>query len=92
MAFRDRYPFIRQPIGRFLSSEARDIASAVNTAVTQTAFLDDGAFTNPNHGTLTGDDVDLAQLKRKPTTIYLILPGSEMTSYSRFLRMLIWAR
>jgi type IV secretion system protein VirD4 len=86
------HPFIRQPIGRFMDSEARDISSAVNTAITQSAFLDDPALTDPSRGgTLTGNDFDLAQLKRKPTTVYLILPGRFMDSYARFLRAMITA-
>lgn len=84
------YPFIRQPIGRFKDAEARDISSAVNTAITQTAFLDDPALTDPaRNGTLTGSDFDLMELKRTPTTVYLILPGRYMDAYSRFLRLLI---
>jgi type IV secretion system protein VirD4 len=88
---RSPYPFISQPIGRFMDSEARDIASAINTAITQTAFLDDPAMTHPDHGTLTGSDIDLRNLKRKPTTLYLILPGDLMSSYGRFLRVIITA-
>lgn len=85
------YPFIRQPIGRFMDAEARDISSAVNTYITQTAFLDDVALSDPVRGALTGSDFDLMQLKRKPTTIYLILPGRFMDSYARFLPVLITA-
>jgi type IV secretion system protein VirD4 len=84
------YPFIRQPIGRFKDAEARDISSAINTAITQTAFLDDPALTDPaRNGTLSGSDFDLMQLKRKPTTVFLILPGRHMVAYARFLRLII---
>ncbi|MHB8267434.1 type IV secretory system conjugative DNA transfer family protein [Bradyrhizobium sp.] len=87
---RSPYPFIRQPIGRFKDAEARDISSAVNTAITQTAFLDDPALSGAaNNGTLTGNDFDFRQLKKKPTTVYLILPGRYMDAYSRFLRLMI---
>lgn len=88
---RSPYPFISQPIGRFKDAEARDISSAVNTAITQTAFLDDPALVDPARGTLTGSDFVLGQLKRKPTTVYLVLPGRYMDSYARFLRLLITA-
>lgn len=82
--------FVSQPIGRFVDPEARDISSAINTAITQTAFLDDPALTDPaRHGTLTGNDFNLAQLKRRPTTIYVVLPGQFMESYARFLRVLL---
>jgi type IV secretion system protein VirD4 len=84
------YPFVRQPIARFFDVEARDISSAINTAVTQTSFLDDPALSDEaSGGALTGNDVDMRQLKRKPTTVYLILPGQFMDAYARFLRLLI---
>jgi type IV secretion system protein VirD4 len=84
------HDFVRQPIGRFKDIEARDISSAINTAITQTAFLDDPALSDPvRGGTLTGSDFDLMQLKEKPTTVYLILPGRYMDSYARFLRLII---
>jgi type IV secretion system protein VirD4 len=87
---RSPYPFIRQPIGRFKDAEARDISSAVNTAITQTAFLDDPALSGAaSNGTLTGNDFDFRQLKKKPTTVYLILPGRYMDAYARFLRLMI---
>jgi type IV secretion system protein VirD4 len=87
---RSPHSFIRQPIGRFKDAEARDISSAINTAITQTAFLDDPAITDASRGgALTGSDFNLLQLKRKPTTVYLILPGRYMDAYSRFLRLLI---
>lgn len=87
---RSRHAFIRQPIGRFKDAEARDISSAINTAITQTAFLDDPALSDPERGgTLTGSDFDLMQLKKKPTTVYLILPGRYMDAYARFLRLII---
>jgi type IV secretion system protein VirD4 len=81
--------FIANPIGRFTDIEARDISSAINTAITQTAFLDDPALTDPARGTLTGSDFEFPQLKQKPTTVYLILPGRYMDAYSRFLRLMI---
>jgi type IV secretion system protein VirD4 len=87
---KSEHAFIRQPIGRFKDAEARDISSAINTAITQTAFLDDPALSDvTTGGTLTGSDFDLMQLKRKPTTVYLILPGRYMDAYARFLRLII---
>jgi type IV secretion system protein VirD4 len=82
--------FIREPIGRFKDPEARDIASAINTAITQTAFLDDPALGDlSGSGGLTGSDVDLMQLKFWPTTVYIVLPGHYMDAYARFLRLII---
>lgn len=86
---RSPYPFIAQPIGRFKDVEARDISAAMNTAMTQTAFLEDPALTHPQYGTLSASDFDLIQLKERLTTVYLILPGQYMETYSKFLRLLI---
>ena len=84
------YAFISQPAGRFKDVEARDISSAINTAVTQTGFLDDPALTDAARGgTLTGSDFNFLALKHKPTTVYLVLPGRYMDAYARFLRLLI---
>lgn len=83
------HAFVRQPIGRFKDTEARDISSAINTAITQTAFLDDPAISDPARGTLAGSTFNLMQLKKKPTTVYLILPGRYMDAYARFLRLII---
>src|SRR6202008_3937093 len=56
------HAFVRQPIGRFKDAEARDISSAINTAITQTAFLDDPAFSDAARGgTLSGSDFDFMQ-------------------------------
>ncbi len=87
---RSRYPFIAQPAGRFLR-DTRDISSAISSAITQTSFLDDPVLGNPETGTLTGNDFTIPQLKRKPTTVYLILPGRYMEAYARFFRLIITA-
>lgn len=84
------FSFIRQPIARFRDPEARDIASAINTALTQTAFLEDPALTSQHqNGALTGSDFEFTWLKRRPTTVYIILPGMLMEAYARFLRLII---
>ena len=85
------YSFIRQPIGRFNDHEARDISAAINTAITQLAMLDNPALTDPDHGTLSANDFDFTILKKKPTTVYLIVPGQYIGAYSRFLRLMITA-
>jgi type IV secretion system protein VirD4 len=83
--------FIAQPIGRFMDAEARDISSAVNTAITQTGFLDDPALTDPERGVLSASDFDMGELKWRPTTVNLILPGEYMVARARFLRVMITA-
>jgi type IV secretion system protein VirD4 len=72
-----------------MQAEARDIQSAVNTCITQTAMLDNPALTDPLQGALSGHDFSFGQLKKKPTTVYIILPGRYMDAFSRFLRLII---
>lgn len=78
------YPFICQPAARFASSTA-EIASVLSTATTQTFFLDD-----PNIAHVLGaDGFSLGQLKERPTTVYVILPGRYIDAYARFFRLLV---
>ncbi len=83
------FPFVSQPIGRFGDADSKDIAAAVNSAITQTGFIDWPAMSQTARGTLTGHDFSFAQLKRKPTTVYLIVPGHLMISLARFLRVIV---
>ena len=83
------HAFISQPIGRFKDAEARDISSAINTAITQTALLKNPVLTDPVTGTLAASDFDFLQLKRKPTTVYVMVPGRYMEAFARFLRLII---
>lgn len=60
--------------------------SIISTAVEQTAFLD----SKPMKEHFAGSDFDtLRVLKRRPTTIYLVLPASRMATHFRWLRMII---
>lgn len=84
------YSFVAQPARRFLRA-TRDIESSISSAVTQTGFLDDPVLADPTSGTLTGSDFNLLELKERPTTVFLILPGRYMESYARFFRLIITA-
>ena len=60
--------------------------SIISTAVEQTAFLD----SDPMESHLGESDfATLRQLKRAPTTIYLVLPASRMATHFRWLRVII---
>jgi len=80
-----QWPFIRQAAGRFAETGSREIASIVSTAITQTDFLDDPAIAH----VLSGHDFTLAQLKDRPTSVYLILPSRYLDAYNRFFRLII---
>jgi type IV secretion system protein VirD4 len=78
------YPFISQPAGRF-KRDTRDIASAINTAITQTDFLDDPMIAR----SLSGSDFTMLDLKRGITTLYVVLPANKLDAYARFFRLLV---
>ena len=60
--------------------------SIISTAVEQTSFLD----STPMRDHLAGGDLDtLRVLKRKPTTIFLVLPASRMATHFRWLRLIL---
>jgi type IV secretion system protein VirD4 len=82
------YSFIAHPAARF-TKDTRDIASSISSAITQTAFLDDPVLTNPQNGTLSGSDFTMPQLKRKPTTVFVILPGRYIEAYARLFRLIV---
>jgi type IV secretion system protein VirD4 len=82
------HPFIAQPATRF-TRDTRDIASSISSAITQTAFLDDPVLADPQKGTLTGSDFTMQQLKQKPTTVFVILPGRYIEAYARLFRLIV---
>lgn len=61
--------------------------SVISTAVEQTAFLDSEPMQSHLGG--GGSLETLRQLKRKPTTIYLVLPASRMATHFRWLRVML---
>lgn len=82
------HPFISQPAGRFMGVDgkpSRELYSVISTAITQTSFLDDPKIAH----VLSGSDFSMLQLKEKPSTVYLILPGRYLEAYNRFLRLLV---
>lgn len=63
----------------------REITSILSTARTQTAFLDSPAIRDD----LAKNGVDFAELKRKPKTVYLILPPRLLKTHAKWLRLVI---
>lgn len=74
-----------QRASRFLGALTREFQSILSTALTQTAFLDDPAIAY----SLGGDDFRFIDLKRKPVTVYLILPSRYIAAYARWLRLMV---
>jgi type IV secretion system protein VirD4 len=63
----------------------RELEAVLSTARTQTRFLDSPALRK----VLTVDSVRLADVKRKPTTLYLCLPAGRMATHAKWLRIVI---
>jgi type IV secretion system protein VirD4 len=81
---RSKHPFIANRAHRF--KEANDeISSIISTAKTQTEFLDDPGIAH----VLSGSDFEMLDLKARPSTLFIILPGRYMMPYARFLRLLV---
>lgn len=70
---------------QFLAMGEKERGGVLSTARTQTAWLDSPAL----QATLIASDFELADLKRKPTTLYLCLPASNMGTHSKWLRTII---
>jgi type IV secretion system protein VirD4 len=67
------------------SNETRGIQSTLDT---QTGWI----LSEPLAGDLERNGVDFRSLKRKPSTIYVILPGERLREHSTWLRLVIaWA-
>jgi type IV secretion system protein VirD4 len=69
----------------FLRKAPRERSSIVSTAETQTRFLD----SLPLQAALRSSDVSLADLADRPTTLYICLPSSHMTTHFRWLRIVV---
>jgi type IV secretion system protein VirD4 len=66
----------------FLGKEERELASLISTADVQLGFLD----STPLRRCLSSSDFSLADLKRRPTTVYLCLPAGRMATHAKWLR------
>ena len=63
----------------------KEIQSVASTAKPETEPFDDP----PIAADLAKDGFDFAELKRKPTTVYLILPPDMMARHSKWLRLVL---
>jgi type IV secretion system protein VirD4 len=72
-------------LGRMFARDSKEIASVVSTAIAQTHWLE----SVPIRRDLEKDGVRFAQLKEKPTTVYVILPAQDLDDFSVWLRLVI---
>jgi type IV secretion system protein VirD4 len=70
--------------GRF-ASETDEIASIRSTADTQTRWI----LSRPMQADLTKSGIDFSELKRTPTTVYVILPAERLRTHGVWLRLVI---
>jgi type IV secretion system protein VirD4 len=79
-------------LGRFAGKEAadnREVRSVVSTAITRLGFLGNRHIAD----NMRKSTVDFAQMKHRPMTVYVILPGRYLAPYSPWLRTITnaWA-
>ena len=75
---------MRNKAGQFIdwTKEVQSIASTVRT---ETEFLDDVEIAY----SLAQNDFDFAEVKRQPTTVYLVLPMKMMKRHGKWLRLIL---
>lgn len=66
----------------FIAKADKERSGVLSTAIKHTAFLDDPRIVS----TLSRTSFSMADLKRKPMTIYLVMPPARLAAYSRFMR------
>jgi type IV secretion system protein VirD4 len=76
---------IRRAANSMAGKSENERSGVLSTAIEQTDFLDSPALAR----CLARSDFHLANLKRKPTTVYLCLPAARMATHSRWLRIII---
>jgi type IV secretion system protein VirD4 len=75
---------IQSMAGRFLR-DSDEIASIQSTADRQTAWM----LSPLMRDNMEKNDIDFADLKKRPITVYLILPAERMRTHSVWLRLVI---
>lgn len=76
---------IRRAANSLATKSENERSGVISTAIEQTDFLDSPALAR----CLERSDFSLADLKRRPTTVYLCLPAGRMATHSRWLRIII---
>lgn len=79
------HPVVRATGHRTLSKDDRTRANVMASAQSHTHFLDAPAL----RSSLEASDVDFGTLKRKPQSVFLVLPADRLHTFSRWLRLVI---
>lgn len=85
----EAYPGIAAKLNRFkeVSSENREIFSILSSAITHTDWLD----SPPIQRNLSDGIFDFSDMKKRPITVYLVLPPRYLESHATWLRLMITA-
>ncbi len=81
---------VRQALGRYAAKgaeESRELNAVISTAVVQTDFLGMEGIS----GSLVGNGLRFADLKRKRMTVYIVLPLDKLASCGKWFRLCIAA-
>jgi len=76
---------VRAAAGRISGKADKERASVMSTAQQNTHFLESPRI----QASLSQSDFDFRQLENGKTDIYLVLPAGRLTTYSRWLRLLL---
>lgn len=79
------WSLIRAQALMLVGTPDRERGSILSTARTQLVFLDSPSMARA----VASSALVLAELKRRPSTVYLCLPASRMGTHSRWLRLII---
>lgn len=71
----------------FMSKDAKEASGVLSTAQRHTAFLDDPRIV----AALSRSDFSFAELKRRPMTVYVVMPPDRLAAQTRFMRTLVGA-
>lgn len=80
--------FIVERLARFAqpdSAENREIRSIISAAITQLAFIG----SQPIAENLKSSSFSFREMKKRPMSIYLILPGRYLATTSKFFRLIV---
>ena len=76
---------IARAANRHLAKSEREAAGVLSSAQRHTHFLDSPRLRQ----VLTRSDFRFAELKHRPTSVFLVLPPDRLDTYSRWLRLLL---
>lgn len=76
------FGIVARAANSFLAKAEKERSGVLSTAIKHTAFLDDPRIAE----TLSRTDFNLNDLKRKPMTVYIVLPPAKLAAYGRFMR------